>query len=103
MGLPDWRVDSSIRLSVGCPTTTDEIEQAAGRIASYIRTTPCLQLEPGALQHVPDTLRVLLASGLLPARFIAIILNLALSHELADEAIEEVSGGMAGHKHDEHV
>lgn len=59
-----------------------------------------LQLEPGALQHVPDTLRVLLASGLLPAAFLAIILNLVLPHELAAEATEEISGGMAGHKND---
>ena len=59
-----------------------------------------LQLEPAALQHVPDTLRVLLTSGLLPAAFLAITLNLLLPEELADEATEEISGGMAGHKHD---
>ncbi len=59
-----------------------------------------LQLEPGALQHVPDTLRVLLVSGLLPAAFIAIVLNLILPQELAAEATEEISGGMAGHKDD---
>ncbi len=62
-----------------------------------------LQLVPGALQHVPDTLRILLISGLLPAAFLAIILNLVLPHELADEMTEEMSGGMAGHKHDDHV
>ncbi|CUH43306.1 uracil-xanthine permease family protein [Ruegeria atlantica] len=64
-----------------------------------------LQLEvmnvaPGsanALQHLPDTLRVLGASGILPAAFIAIVLNLILPETLADEATEEVSGGMAGH------
>ena len=60
-----------------------------------------LQLEPAALQHVPDTLRVLLTSGLLPAAFLAITLNLLLPEELADEATEEISGGMAGHKHDD--
>jgi xanthine/uracil permease len=59
-----------------------------------------LQLEPGALQHVPETLRVLLTSGLLPAAFLAITLNLLLPPALADEATEEISGGMAGHKHD---
>jgi xanthine permease len=59
-----------------------------------------LQLEPGALQHVPETLRVLLTSGLLPSAFLAITLNLVLPEELADEATEEISGGMAGHKHD---
>ncbi|MDG2269164.1 MAG: solute carrier family 23 protein, partial [Alphaproteobacteria bacterium] len=47
-----------------------------------------LQVEPGALQHVPDTLRVLLVSGLLPAAFIAIVLNLILPEELAAEAAE---------------
>lgn len=47
-----------------------------------------LYLEPGALQHVPDSIRVLLASGLLPAAFIAIILNLILPEELADDAAE---------------
>ena len=56
-----------------------------------------LQLEPGALQHLPETLRVLLTSGLLPSAGIAIILNLALPEELAAEATEEVSGGMRGH------
>src|SRR6056297_3004719 len=55
-----------------------------------------LQLEPSALQHLPDTPRVLLTSGILPAAFIAIILNLILPHELAGEATEEVSGGMHG-------
>tara|TARA_R110002110_G_scaffold91964_28_gene239353 strand:+ start:2878 stop:4290 length:1413 start_codon:yes stop_codon:yes gene_type:complete len=62
-----------------------------------------LQLEPGALQHLPDTIRILLTSGLLPAALIAIVLNLILPTELADEQTEEISGGMAGHKHDDHV
>jgi NCS2 family nucleobase:cation symporter-2 len=56
-----------------------------------------LQLEPGAVQHLPDTLRILMTSGLLPAAFIAIVLNLVLPEELADEATEEMSGGMSGH------
>lgn len=64
-----------------------------------------LQLEvmnvaPGsanALQHLPDSLRILGASGILPAALIAIVLNLLLPEELSDEATEEVSGGMAGH------
>lgn len=58
-----------------------------------------LQLEPGALQHMPDTARILLTSGLLPAALIAIVLNLILPEELAGESTEEVSGGMAGHGH----
>lgn len=52
-----------------------------------------LQLEPGAVQHLPDTLRVLITSGLLPAAVIAIVLNLVLLRELAGESTEEVSGG----------
>ncbi len=56
-----------------------------------------LQLVPGALQHVPGTAKVLLSSGLLPAAFLAIILNLILPEELPAEATEEVSGGHAGH------
>lgn len=56
-----------------------------------------LQLEPGALQHLPSTWQVLATSGILPAAFIAIVLNLVLPEVLADEATEEVSGGMAGH------
>ncbi|QDG76041.1 uracil-xanthine permease family protein [Labrenzia sp. PHM005] len=56
-----------------------------------------LKLDPGALQHMPDTARILLTTGLLPAAAIAIILNLILPDELSEEATEEVSGGMAGH------
>lgn len=37
-----------------------------------------LQAVPTALQHLPDTLRVLLASGLLPVAFISVVLNLIL-------------------------
>ena len=37
-----------------------------------------LQLAPSALQHLPATLKILLTSGLLPAAFIAIVLNLVL-------------------------
>jgi hypothetical protein len=60
------------------------------------------------VQYLPDTLRVLMTSGLPPAAAIAIVLNLVLPEELSDEATEEVSGGMAGHGHgsiaqDDHV
>jgi xanthine/uracil permease len=54
-----------------------------------------LQLEPAALQYLPGTMMVLATSGILPAAVIAIALNLILPQELADEATEEVSGGMA--------
>jgi xanthine permease len=56
-----------------------------------------LQLEPGALQHLPSTWQVLATSGILPAALIAIVLNLILPEELPGEATEEVSGGMSGH------
>ena len=56
-----------------------------------------LQLDPKAVQYLPDTLRILMTSGLLPAALLAIVLNLILPEELSDEATEEVSGGMAGH------
>ncbi len=62
-----------------------------------------LQLEPGALQHLPGTAKALMTSGLLPAAFIAIVLNLILPEELADEQVEEIAGGLAGHKNDDPV
>ena len=51
-----------------------------------------LQLVPDALQHLPQTPKVLLTSGLLPAAFIAIVLNLVLPEELAAEQAEESQG-----------
>ena len=56
-----------------------------------------LQLEPLALQHLPETAQVLLATGLLPAVLIAIGLNILLPAELAADATREVAGGMKGH------
>ncbi len=55
-----------------------------------------LQMEPGALQHLPKTAQVLLSSGLLPAAFLAIILNLVLPNEVNEEQTDEISGGHAG-------
>ncbi|MDX2482220.1 MAG: nucleobase:cation symporter-2 family protein [Pseudodonghicola sp.] len=52
---------------------------------------------PNALQHLPDTLRILGSSGILPAALIAIVLNLVLPAHLSDESTEEVTGGMSGH------
>ena len=43
-----------------------------------------LQLEPSALQHVGKTMQILLTSGLLPAAFISIVLNLVLPENLGD-------------------
>ncbi|MEL7110175.1 MAG: nucleobase:cation symporter-2 family protein [Pseudomonadota bacterium] len=39
-----------------------------------------LQLEPEALQHLPEMPQILLSSGLLPATFLAILLNLVVPH-----------------------
>ncbi|MEP3113942.1 nucleobase:cation symporter-2 family protein [Nisaea sp.] len=55
-----------------------------------------LQMEPKAVQYLPDTLRTLMTSGLLPAAFIAIVLNLVLPKELSAESTEEVAGGLSG-------
>jgi NCS2 family nucleobase:cation symporter-2 len=44
-----------------------------------------LQLEPGAVAHLDETARTLLTSGVLPAAVTAILLNLILPHETADE------------------
>ena len=41
-----------------------------------------LQLVPDALQHTPNTLKILLTSGLLPAAFLAIVLNLVLPEDI---------------------
>lgn len=43
-----------------------------------------LQLVPEALQHLGGTMKILMASGLLPAAFLAIVLNLVLPEELAE-------------------
>ena len=53
---------------------------------------------PNALQHLPDTLRILGASGILPAALLAIVLNLVLPTPLSEDSTEEITGGMAGHK-----
>ena len=45
-----------------------------------------LQLVPGALQHLDGTTKVLLISSLLPAAFLAILLNPNLPKEAADDA-----------------
>ena len=57
-----------------------------------------LQLEPKAMQYLPDTLRILMTSGLLRAAFLAIILNLVLPEELGEEQTDEIAGGMSGHE-----
>ncbi len=44
-----------------------------------------LQLDPKAVQYVPETLRILLTSGLLPAAVISIVLNLVLPDELVSD------------------
>jgi NCS2 family nucleobase:cation symporter-2 len=37
-----------------------------------------LELEPAAVGHLPETLRIMLTSGVLPAAVIAVVLNLAI-------------------------
>ncbi|MFC6486577.1 uracil-xanthine permease family protein [Nitratireductor sp. GCM10026969] len=44
-----------------------------------------LQLEPDALQHLPETAQILLTSGLLPSAFLAIALNLLLPEEAGED------------------
>lgn len=44
-----------------------------------------LQLEPSALQHTGKTAQILLSSGLLPAAFLAIVLNLILPEHIAGD------------------
>ncbi|ATX65855.1 uracil-xanthine permease family protein [Roseinatronobacter bogoriensis] len=55
-----------------------------------------LQLEPTALQHLSDTPRVLLTSGILPAAAIAIVLNLILPRDLVGEASQKAANGAQG-------
>lgn len=45
-----------------------------------------LQLEPSALAHLPETARILLASGVLPAAVISVGLNLILPREVGSGA-----------------
>lgn len=45
-----------------------------------------LQLEPDALQNMPQTLKVLATSGILPAALIAIVLKLVLPEDLDGDA-----------------
>jgi NCS2 family nucleobase:cation symporter-2 len=52
-----------------------------------------LQLEPTALAHLPETARMLLSSGVLPAAVVAILLNLVLPHETADEDLVPAGDG----------
>jgi len=51
------------------------------------------------VQYLPGTLKVLMVSGLLPAAFIAINLNLVLPEELGGDQTEEISGGHAKGNH----
>jgi xanthine permease len=46
-----------------------------------------LQQVPGALQHLPATMKILLSSGLLPVAFLAIILNLVLPERDDNSAV----------------
>lgn len=48
-----------------------------------------LQLEPEAVAHLPETARVLLTSGVLPAAVLAIVLNLILPRETPEDRGDE--------------
>ena len=43
-----------------------------------------LELEPATVGHLPETLRILLTSGVLPAAMIAVILNLVVPNPIAE-------------------
>ena len=45
-----------------------------------------LELEPATVGHLPETLRILLTSGVLPAAIIAVILNLVVPNPIAQAA-----------------
>ena len=51
-----------------------------------VGTVDELQSDVRALQHLPETARILLTSGLLPAAFLAIVLNLVLPEEAGEDA-----------------
>jgi len=53
----------------------------AGAGSNTGRIVVGLNALPQATQHVPDTLRILLASGLLPVAFLAVVLNIVLPEE----------------------
>ena len=52
-----------------------------------------LQLVPTALQHLPDTLKVLMTSGLLPAAVIAILLNALMPQDEEERLANHLRGG----------
>ncbi|MFK7893122.1 MAG: uracil-xanthine permease family protein, partial [Granulosicoccus sp.] len=51
-----------------------------------------LQFEPDAIQNLPQTARVLMSSGLLPATLIAIVLNLLMPQADSDEPSKQMAG-----------
>ena len=51
-------------------------------IALSLGIGPGLKAVPDAVQHVPATIRMLLTTGLLPAAFLAIVLNMVLPEEV---------------------
>jgi len=51
-----------------------------------------LELEPQAVSHLPETLRIMLTSGVLPAALIAVLLNLVVPMRVEGVAIGESAG-----------
>ena len=60
-----------------------------------------LQLEPGALQNLPATARVLLPSGLLPAAGIAITLDLAAPQDPDEDSKNLDPGSLGGRQYED--
>lgn len=58
-----------------------------------------LQFVPEAVQHLSGTPKVLLTSGLLPAAFLAILLNLIIPQEVLEKTPDDVEGSQAGGNH----
>jgi len=81
--------------TIALPTRSD-IENAAGRVAGYVRTTPVLDLEAGAFgEHGPLTLKLELFqhSGSFKARG---AFNLLLSRAVPEAGVVAASGGNFG-------
>jgi NCS2 family nucleobase:cation symporter-2 len=50
-----------------------------------------LELEPGAVAHVPETLRIMLASGILPAALTAVVLNLIVPDRTSRREVADLA------------
>jgi NCS2 family nucleobase:cation symporter-2 len=46
-----------------------------------------LELEPDAINHLPETARIVMSSGVLPAALVAVILNLVVPNKPTDKGV----------------